>query len=547
LSLGEFYEYFKELFSNEDVFNSREVEDELSDNIYTNLPVNILDNEFSIDEIKQAISTLKNGKSPGYDLLIPELFKACKEIISPTLCKLFNIMLNNCLYPESWTKGIIIPVPKKGDLNDINNYRGITLTSIFSKFFSTMLDARLRKWAEQNNLLSEFQFGFRKGRSTVDCIFTLSSIIKHVITNENKKLYCAFVDFRKAFDLVYRDGIWLKLIRYGCSSKMVQLLKKIYESVKSCVRLNNEKSEFFDSFAGVKQGEPLSPFLFIFFINDMYNSLCDDRVEMFTMNEVKIFMLLFADDTVLFSYTKQGLQILLDKLHDYCNKWGISVNINKTVIMVCKRGNQLENVEIMYGGEKLEVVNKFIYLGVCLSSNGSFYQTQLSLSKQALKAMYSLNSLFEKVPMHITDKIKLFDSMVKPILMYGSEIWGFHKSPDVERVYLKFLKYLLCVRQQTTSSAVYGELGLFPQYVSRKIQIIKYWYKLKSNPDSLMSVLCFMKSDNGNLVNDWAIKVKELLDNLGFSSFWDNNITSLQLKSISKESMTNMYKNGFLN
>ena len=84
-------------------------------------------------------------------------------------------MFEKGIYPDSWTRGIIVPVPKKGDLNDTNNYRGITLTSLFSKIFSILLDVRLRKWANDNNILTDFQFGFRDKKSTIDCCFVLQS------------------------------------------------------------------------------------------------------------------------------------------------------------------------------------------------------------------------------------------------------------------------------------------------------------------------------------------------------------------------------------
>ena len=108
----------------------------------------------------------------------------------------------------------------------------ITIAGVFSKIFSNLLDTRLRTWAEENHVLSEMQYGFRKQKSTIDCVFILSSIINKIITKEKKKLYCAFVDFKKAFDLVYRDGIWYKLLQSGASSKFVNMLKAIYKLEK---------------------------------------------------------------------------------------------------------------------------------------------------------------------------------------------------------------------------------------------------------------------------------------------------------------------------
>ena len=128
---------------------------------------------------------------------------------------------------------------------------------------------------------------------------------------------------------------------------------------------------------------------------------------------------------------------------------------------------------------KLKVVKIFTYLGVTLRS---FLPSSKALANQALKALFSLNSLFDKVSFDVSDKLKLFDAMILPILNYGSEIWGLHKAPDIERVHTKFLKQVLGVRQQTVNAGVnanvYGELGRFPLFVYRKIRILKFWYRL---------------------------------------------------------------------
>ena len=196
------------------------------------------------------------------DLLPPELFIDTSDLLSESLCKLFNFIFINNLYPESWTRGIVVPVPKKGNLSDVNNYRGITLTSIFSKIYSHILDNRLRTWAEDINILNMCQFGFMQNKSTIVCLFILQSIVNNQLYRK-RKLYCAIIDFKKAFDLVYRNGIWYKLCEMGASLNFVKSVKAIYNSVKICVRSFGKFSDFFHSFVGVKQGEPLPAFYFI--------------------------------------------------------------------------------------------------------------------------------------------------------------------------------------------------------------------------------------------------------------------------------------------
>ena len=217
----------------------------------------------------------------------------------------------------------------------------------------------------------------------------------------------------------------------------------------------------------------------------------------------------------------QGLQILLNKLHVYCNKWGIHVNVDKTVAMT---------FEFYYNNQKLKNVNKFTYLGVTLSSNGKFYQAQKSLTNQASKALFSLNSLFEKVSLNVSEKIKLFDAIILPILTYGSEIWGFHPAPEIERVHLKFLKQILCVKPQTSNVTVYGELGRVPLSIISKERILKYWYKLMKSPDSLIHKALLNLKDDNNQVMGWALEVYNLLNDLGYSFLRNNeNISLLQL------------------
>ena len=123
----------------------------------------------------------------------------------------------------------------------------------------------------------------------------------------------------------------------------------------------------------------------------------------------------------------------MNQLHSYCDKWGSSVYVDKTVVMVFKVGPRQEKVQFYYNGVRLNNVSKFSYLGVTSACNGSFYQAQKSLSEQANRAIFSLYTLFNKADLDIWDKIKLFDSMISPILFYGSELWGFHKSPDIEK------------------------------------------------------------------------------------------------------------------
>ena len=130
------------------------------------------------------------------------------------------------------------------------------------------MNERLKKWALQNDIITDAQFEFKADYSTVDAIFILDSFINTMIKNK-KKLYCAFIDLKRAFDSVYRKGLWFKLINSRINDKLIDIIRSIHHEVKSCVKNTNTLSDFFKSEVGLLQGEVLSPFLFSLFLNDL--------------------------------------------------------------------------------------------------------------------------------------------------------------------------------------------------------------------------------------------------------------------------------------
>ena len=484
-----------------------------------------LDVTTSLNEIRKAVQLLKNGKSSGPDLLLNEFIKYGNDSIIYYLHLLFNKIFDTGYFPDVWCDGYIVPIHKKGSVEKVENYRGITLLSILGKLFTNILNSRLNTWAENYHIYVEAQAGFRKSMGTTDNIFILHSLISHCINN-NRKLFSAFIDFKKAFDFVVRDILWYKLIKYGVRGKILNVIQSMYRNIKSKVKYNNSLSSEFTSFVGVRQGECLSPFLFSMYLNDLEDEFELKGVEGIDIGMLKLYLLLYADDIVIFSNSKEGLQKGLDVLADYCNKWKLTVNIDKTKVMIFRKGGNLpRNISFTFQGKNIEIVNRFVYLGITFSTGGSFNDTHKTLSGQALKAIFKLNQYLyhftDLLPKHTLD---LFDMLVMPILCYGGEVWCFSKPVQQERTHLQFCKKLLGVKRVTQNDFVYGELGRVNLQNKLFVSAISYWFKILECEQQkyIRHAYQLMLNDMENKPNcvNWASKVKHLLASLGFYNVW---------------------------
>ena len=190
-------------------------------------------------------------------------------MLIPIYFKLFNIILDTGILPDSWTLGIIKPIYKnKGNQQDPDNYRAITLISCIGKLFTAIINNRLKMFAIEINLINRNQAGFREGHSTSDNIYCLHVLIS-IYLSFGKTLYCIIVDIRKVFDSVWRTGLWGKLQKCEIKGKCFKIIFNLYRNIKSCVEFNNKQFEFFPCLTGVRQGKHLSPFLFSIFLYDI--------------------------------------------------------------------------------------------------------------------------------------------------------------------------------------------------------------------------------------------------------------------------------------
>ena len=200
------------------------------------------------NEFLKCINNSKNNKACSNDGIINEYIKATAHEMMQLYVAFFNLIFNSGVLSDSWLKGAIRPIYKnKGDSKSPENYRPITILSYFGKLFTSILNARLYKFLDAYNILEENQAGFRADYSTMDHIFVLNAL-KEIAKTQKKKLFCSFIDFSKAFDSVWRIGLWKKLLASNINGKCFQIILNMYKGIKSCVSYNGEQSSLFSSF-----------------------------------------------------------------------------------------------------------------------------------------------------------------------------------------------------------------------------------------------------------------------------------------------------------
>ena len=214
----------------------------------------------------------------------------------------------------------------------------------------------------------------------------------------------------------------------------------MYSAVKSCVRHLNTLSDFFSSDIGLFQGEIMSPILFSFFLNIIEQNLQELIFDGITLDQITLYLSLFADDAILKSDTKEGLQRSLNQFEAYCKKWKLTVNIGKTKVMICKKGGRAPDEHFTLNGEELELVSEFNYLGYVISNGGSVQKAINLLADKAVRSMGMLLSTIKRIQVPFKMLMQLFDTYFKSILNSGCEIWGFSSAEKCERVLRKFLK-----------------------------------------------------------------------------------------------------------
>ena len=485
-----------------------------------------VDREISLGEVENAIDETVASKAPGLDGITNDIIKKGKTVIIPILCDIYNKILETGQYPSNWGEAIIVPIHKAGDVNNPSNYRGIALLSCISKVFMKILNNRLQVWAMRENKLHEEQAGFTKGKRTVDQIFILQSLVSKYLSKKGGRFYSVFIDFSKAFDTVPHLHLFYSFIKGGLHGKVFRVIRNMYSKLTSCIQYGEGKlSESFSCNIGTRQGCMLSPFMFIFYLNEIITMSTSENCRgIYIDAEHSVNMLLYADDIVFVGDSIGSVQKLLNVLSEFCNKWGLKVNIEKTKFMVLRNGGIIKGCEKVYlNGTQLSSVSYYKYLGLLLSSRLNWHKSQVTLACQAMKALNCINTLMRECDFSYMSCCSIFDKCALPVLTYGAEIWGMDVYSEIEDVLIKFCRRQLGVGTRSIKPAVLGECGRFGIHIECKIKCVKYWFRLLSQPDNSLLKSCYdmLLTQCSVGRKNWASRMKDMLYEYGYGYVWE--------------------------
>lgn len=389
-----------------------------------------LDENITEAEVMSSVKSLKNG-SASSDLIFSEMIKASAPALCKPLVKVFNLILDTKIYPDLWHFSNITAIFKSGNINDPSCYRGIAVGSCMSKVLTKIIVERIDSYMTQENLYNNNQLGFRKKFRTEDNIFIIySAINKYVLGKQNnrkqKQLFLAFVDFQKFYDMINRDMLFYKLLKYNITGKVYHFIKSIYSACNFRIKCKEGLyKKHIKSTVGLKQGCGLSPILSNIYQNDIHDCISNNN-DPIELNGQKISSLSWADDLVLMATSATGLQKGLNNIAEYCDKWNLTVNTIKSKCMCISNKRVMQLPIFLYKNVELENVSEFRYLGILIHKSGKLKHSILDRIKKAERAIFLIKQAFQDSNGYATLNlaVTLFEKQIMPILCYASPIWG---------------------------------------------------------------------------------------------------------------------------
>eukprot|EP00057_Strongylocentrotus_purpuratus_P022603 XP_011677077.1 PREDICTED: RNA-directed DNA polymerase from mobile element jockey-like [Strongylocentrotus purpuratus] len=416
-------------------------------------------------DIKVATTKLKKGKASGPDNISPEHLIYIGKATMHLILLIYNYYLSTAHTSQKMKDGLILPFHKgKGkDPRDPRNYRGITLSSSFSKLLELILKPRLEKTLQGNGIPDELQFGFQKNHSCMLTSCTMEFIIE-INTCQKRPTYVALLDAEKAFDKVWHDGLFYKVDQTNIDPAYTALLRSLYENMESRVLWSDKTSGAIPILQGVRQGGVLSPLLYTVFVDGLIKELRDKRLGCQLLSQ-HAGVIVLADDVALVSSSPTELQEMLNVTCKYAETWRYRINPQKSKIVTFNNKAHKSTAQPMWilGQMPIESVTQHPHLGI-IKSSSKHDPTDLMISR-GTKTFYALTGAGAYtgglLPHHCA---RLWKTYCIPRMLYGVAIMKLNQTRlnKLDRSQYQLFKKILGLPNSAADDAVYLLTGLFP-------------------------------------------------------------------------------------
>jgi exonuclease III len=424
----------------------------------------------TVKEVKDAVDALRNGATPGVDGIAAPMLKLSDTMLK-WLHRVIVAVWQSGKAPVEWKRALLVALYKgKGERKVRDSYRGISLLSIPGKVYVLVIMAKISSHIDAQ--LLDTQSAFRKGRGLTDALFTIRQVISKSVAFD-QPLFMAFVDLRKAYDSVPRDTLWRILRVYGVHTKLIELLMDLHTGTQAAVRMGGVVSEWFDVHGGVRQGCVIAPLLFNVYMDFVVRQAmaqmpegCGVKLAYNANGKLQrdvggsggslelLSVLLYADDMVLLSPSREELTVMLQAMDKVAASLGLRINASKTEILsidkdwVEEDGVVQQGPEVVISEGVVKEVSQFKYLGSVLVADGRL-DVELKIRKgRALGRFKQFEKMWGTKHLSVVTKVKCYKAYVLPILLFGSECWALTKEQlqVLERVHTSCLRSILRVR-----------------------------------------------------------------------------------------------------
>ena len=456
-------------------------------------PLTYLDKTFTWGEVSGALKRLKRHKAPGSDGIPADMYKlAIGEEQSPmgeALLAVINLMWKGRVIPAVWQESTVISIPKKGDLTDMNNYRGISLMGTGLKILMVLISVRLNDAFEREKLFSKAQAGFRRLEECVTQSACLMEIAKRRMV-KGQGTYLAFVDLKKAYDTVPHEALMSKLDFYGVRGRMLEFIRELYKKSRITVRCGGKCADPVDLNRGVRQGCPLSPVLFNIFINDILDGTESLGVPVGATAHERVSGLLFADDLVGLTSSRRKLVQQLNHLTQWMKDNEMAAGIHKCGVMVTGRKTSRLSKEPerwVLSGQRIPIVDSYKYLGLNFHKNLNVEEMMGDRVAAGKKLTGTITPFLKCASIPLPMKVAVVRTVMVPRLLFGAEVYGMNKKITQQmQVFLnRTSRMMLGISANATVSntALWREIGIPPicaQATARRARALQKARKLST-------------------------------------------------------------------